>query len=67
MANVCEDYTLKNTSKNTAWAVRIFTEWQCQRGEGDCPPHLLEAGSANQLNHWLSRLSLKRVWSVPIE
>ncbi len=38
-----------------AWAVRVFTEWQNQRGKGDCPPNLLEVGSANQLNHWLSR------------
>ena len=55
MSKVCERYTPANTQKNTAWALRVFSDWVKQRGGVKCPLDLFEKPSADQLNYWLSR------------
>ena len=59
MATFCKGYVPQNTQKNTAWAVKVFSEWRAERNsissEKQCPADLLDNPNVQELNYWLSR------------
>lgn len=52
--NLTKGYIPDNTQKNTAWAVKVFSEWRFAREE-KCPEDLLTSGNVDLLNYWLPR------------
>ena len=60
MAEMMKDYAPKNTSKNTSWAMNVFSSWCSSRNkkvpeEEICPDNLLELCDVEAINYWLSR------------
>ena len=58
MATFCKGYVPLNMQKNTAWAVKVFSEWRAERNsissEKLCPANLLDNPDVQELNYWLS-------------
>ncbi len=52
----------KNTTKNTAWATRLYQQWESFQRQHhhpvDCPPHLLLM-RVDEVNRWLSLFVLE--------
>lgn len=54
VSSLVKGYVPDNTRKNTAWALKVFTEWRFAREE-KCPEDVLTCGKADVLNYWLPR------------